>query len=285
MQIQWYPGHMTKAKRMLQEQLRRVDAVLILLDARIPASSLNPDIEAMMRDKKRLILLNKADLADPDTTVQWKRYYKQAGMDVLELTSTRKNARKQVLSAVEAAVKGRVDAMAKKGVKKIVRVMVAGVPNVGKSTLINMLAGGAMTRTADRPGVTRGRQWIRMGDYLELLDTPGLLWPKFDDPVTGMHLAFCGSIRDEITEAWQLCCALLDELKEQAPQQLAQRYKLASLADTGEEILIDISKKRGFLLRGGQVDTERGARVVLDEFRDGRIGRISLEKPPEGGAA
>ena len=204
MQIQWYPGHMTKAKRMLSDNLKLADVVVTLLDARIPRASWNPDVSDMMRGKQRIVILNKADLADPAATAKWRAYYNAQGIETIAVTSVKKGEKKRVMQAIERAAKKRVAAMNARGVRKIVRVMVVGIPNVGKSTFINMVAGQAAAKAEDRPGVTRGRQWIRIGPYLELMDTPGMLWPKFDDEQTGLHLAFCGSIRDEIIDSEKL---------------------------------------------------------------------------------
>ncbi len=281
MQIQWYPGHMTKARRMLQDNLKVADVVITLLDARIPVSSWNPDIDNMMQGKQRIVILNKADLADAAITAKWKKYYQAQGIEAIAVTSVKKGEKKQVMQAIERAAKKKVEAMRARGVKKIVRVMVVGIPNVGKSTFINMVAGATSVKAEDRPGVTRGRQWVRIGPYLELMDTPGMLWPKFDDEVTGMHLAFCGSVRDEIVDTDQLCSLLLQKLSEIAPDKLMARYKLEYLEEDGFRVLEAICKVRGFIQKGGVYDTERAVRTVLDEFRGGKIGQISLESPEE----
>lgn len=281
MQIQWYPGHMTKARRMLQDNLKVADVVITLLDARIPVSSWNPDIDNMMQGKQRIVILNKADLADAAITAKWKKYYQAQGIEAIAVTSVKKGEKKQVMQAIERAAKKKVEAMRARGVKKIVRVMVVGIPNVGKSTFINMVAGATSVKAEDRPGVTRGRQWVRIGPYLELMDTPGMLWPKFDDEVTGMHLAFCGSVRDEIVDTDQLCSLLLQKLAQIAPDKLMARYKLEYLEEDGFRVLEAICKARGFIQKGGVYDTDRAVRTVLDEFRGGKIGQISLESPEE----
>ena len=281
MQIQWYPGHMTKAKRMLSDNLKLADVVVTLLDARIPRASWNPDVSDMMRGKQRIVILNKADLADPAATAKWRAYYNAQGIETIAVTSVKKGEKKLVMQAIERAAKKRVAAMNARGVRKIVRVMVVGIPNVGKSTFINMVAGQAVAKAEDRPGVTRGRQWIRIGPYLELMDTPGMLWPKFDDEQTGLHLAFCGSIRDEIIDSEKLCTLLLQKLSEIAPQKLAARYKLEALPDDPEQTLEVICRARGFIQKGGVIDLQRGVRTVLDEFRGGKIGKITLEMPSE----
>lgn len=281
MQIQWYPGHMTKAKRMLSDNLKLADVVVTLLDARIPRASWNPDVSDMMRGKQRIVILNKADLADPAATAKWRAYYNAQGIETIAVTSVKKGEKKLVMQAIERAAKKRVAAMNARGVRKIVRVMVVGIPNVGKSTFINMVAGQAAAKAEDRPGVTRGRQWIRIGPYLELMDTPGMLWPKFDDEQTGLHLAFCGSIRDEIIDSEKLCTLLLQKLSEITPQKLAARYKLEALPDDPERTLEAICRARGFIQKGGVIDLRRGVRTILDEFRGGKIGKITLEMPSE----
>ena len=281
MQIQWYPGHMTKAKRMLSDNLKLADVVVTLLDARIPRASWNPDVSDMMRGKQRIVILNKADLADPAATAKWRAYYNAQGIETIAVTSVKKGEKKLVMQAIERAAKKRVAAMNARGVRKIVRVMVVGIPNVGKSTFINMVAGQAAAKAEDRPGVTRGRQWIRIGPYLELMDTPGMLWPKFDDEQTGLHLAFCGSIRDEIIDSEKLCTLLLQKLSEIAPQKLAARYKLEALPDDPEQTLEAICRARRFIQKGGVIDLQRGVRTILDEFRGGKIGKITLEMPSE----
>ena len=281
MQIQWYPGHMTKAKRMLSDNLKLADVVVTLLDARIPRASWNPDVSDMMRGKQRIVILNKADLADPAATAKWRAYYNAQGIETIAVTSVKKGEKKLVMQVIERAAKKRVAAMNARGVRKIVRVMVVGIPNVGKSTFINMVAGQAAAKAEDRPGVTRGRQWIRIGPYLELMDTPGMLWPKFDDEQTGLHLAFCGSIRDEIIDSEKLCTLLLQKLSEIAPQKLAARYKLEALPDDPEQTLEAICRARRFIQKGGVIDLQRGVRTILDEFRGGKIGKITLEMPSE----
>ena len=272
---------MTKAKRMLSDNLKLADVVVTLLDARIPRASWNPDVSDMMRGKQRIVILNKADLADPAATAKWRAYYNAQGIETIAVTSVKKGEKKLVMQAIERAAKKRVAAMNARGVRKIVRVMVVGIPNVGKSTFINMVAGQAAAKAEDRPGVTRGRQWIRIGPYLELMDTPGMLWPKFDDEQTGLHLAFCGSIRDEIIDSEKLCTLLLQKLSEITPQKLAARYKLEALPDDPEQTLEAICRARGFIQKGGVIDLQRGVRTVLDEFRGGKIGKITLEMPSE----
>lgn len=285
MQIQWYPGHMTKAKRMLEETIPQIDVVLEVRDARIPLSSFNPDIEPIVSRRARIVLLNKADLGDPKANKQWVAYFARQGIPAIEYVATRRGSAKMVLDRIQQAAKARVDKLRERGVSKTIRVMVVGIPNVGKSTLINNLSGGGKAKTANRPGVTRGKQWIRVTPYLELLDTPGLLWPKFEDPLAGRNLAFIGSIRDEITDVYALCLELLGFLKEAAPALLAARYKLNEddLTLENDALLERICQKRGFILSGGRLDIDRGVAMVMDEFRDGKIGRITIERPQKDG--
>ena len=279
MQINWYPGHMAKAKRLLQEQVARVDAVIELCDARLPFSSRNPVLNQMLRNKARVLLLNKADLADPAKTKQWMAYFRGRG-DECAAVSADKNAR-EVLKAIERLTRDKVERSAARGMRRTVRVMVVGVPNVGKSTLINRLHGGSIAKVGDRPGVTRANQWVRVGEYLELLDTPGMLWPRLDDPIAAQHLAYISAIKDEVVDTFALSCHLLEELIDISPDILAQRYHLTDLSLRGQALLEAVCRGRGFLMRGGEADLERGCAVVLDEFRDGKLGRVTLEIPHE----
>ncbi len=279
MQIQWYPGHMTKARRMLEENLKIVDVIVTVLDARIPASSWNPDVARLTKGKEMIVLLNKADLANSEITKRWIEYFRTKGYAAIPVTCTNKGEKKKVLTAINSAAKRRVEALKKRGVNKVVRVMVLGVPNAGKSTLINMICGYNAAKTEDRPGVTRGRQWIRINQYLELMDTPGLLWPKFDDDSTGMHLAFCGSINEQIINTEELCLHLLAALRSIAPDGLMERYRLEELDGDDAVNLERICRARGFIRKGNVPDIERAVSVILNEFREGKIGRISLERP------
>ena len=279
MQIQWYPGHMTKARRMLEENLKIVDVIVTVLDARIPASSWNPDVARLTKGKEMIVLLNKADLANSEITKRWIEYFRTKGYAAIPVTCTNKGEKKKVLIAINSAAKRRVEALKKRGVNKVVRVMVLGVPNAGKSTLINMICGYNAAKTEDRPGVTRGRQWIRINQYLELMDTPGLLWPKFDDDSTGMHLAFCGSINEQIINTEELCLHLLAALRSIAPDGLMERYRLEELDGDDAVNLERICRARGFIRKGNVPDIERAVSVILNEFREGKIGRISLERP------
>ncbi len=277
MAISWYPGHMAKAKRQLQDQLSRTDVVIEVCDARIPLSSRNPDLDQLIRHKRRILLLNKADLADPELTAEWCGAFRAQGLSVLALNSLR--AASRVVPLIDEASREKVENAQNRGIRKTVRAMVVGVPNVGKSTLINLIKGKATIRTADRPGVTRSTQWFRVTPYLELMDSPGLLWPRLDDPAVAQRLAYIGSVKDEIHDTRRLCLSLLDELMAERPQLLLARYKLNDGSLRGEALLSAICAARGFLLRGGELDTDRGVATVLDEFRAGKIGRITLEAP------
>lgn len=284
MDIQWYPGHMAKAKRLLTEDLKRIDVVVELCDARAPGATRNPDFDAMFSQKARAVLLNKSDLADPASSSRWVNYYRSKGILSAEIVSTGNAARKQVAALIEKAAAPKVAQMKAKGVNKVVRAMIVGIPNVGKSTLINRIAGESRAKTGDRPGVTRANQWVRVTPYLELLDTPGLLWPKLADQAQARHLAYIGSVRDEVVDAETLAAALLEELLSLSPAQAAARYQLLTPEAKRDELLTLAARSRGFLVAGGAPDTERAARVVLDEFRAGRIGRFTLEQPEKEGA-
>jgi len=279
MQINWYPGHMAKAKRLLQDQVARVDAVIELCDARLPYASRNPDLNYMTKNKARVLLMNKADLADPNVTQQWISYFKTQGIQCAAVTAER-NA-KEVLRIIERLTREKVERAEARGVRKTIRVMVVGVPNVGKSTLINRLHGGSIAKVGDRPGVTRANQWVRVGEYLELLDTPGMLWPRLDDPVAARRLAYISAIKDEILDTYALAVALLEDLIVMSPEKVQQRYKLNDLSLRGLALMEAVCRGRGFLMRGGELDIDRACAVVLDEFRDGKLGRVTLEAPRE----
>ncbi len=279
MQVQWYPGHMTKAKRMMQEDMKLIDLVIELLDARIPRSSRNPDIDELAKGKSRLVLLNKADLADSRANDEWKKYFEDNGIIALPIDSRNRNGFASINKSIEEACKAKIEKDRKKGIiGRPVRAMVAGIPNVGKSTFINSLTKKASTKTGNRPGVTKGKQWIRLDKNVELLDTPGILWPKFDDEATGLNIAFIGSINDEILDPAELSLKLIDILKSRYPGTLYSRFE----TDEGEDatvILENIALKRGCLKKGSSVDYDKAARIVLDEFRSGKLGRITLEMP------
>ncbi len=291
MQIQWYPGHMTKTRRMIQDQVRHMDAVCEILDARIPVSSRNPDVEELTEGKPRLILLNRVDLADPAGTRQWADWFRRQGHAVLEMNAKAGQGTARFPAAVRELLRDKLAAYAEKGqAGRTIRVMVLGIPNVGKSTFINKVSGRRTAKAEDRPGVTRGKQWVPVDRTLELLDTPGILWPKFEDRQVGMNLAYTGAVRDEIMDLETLACHLTAYLGARYPQILAAGYKLSALPEReaeendvawGYRILEVAGRKRGFLISGGEVDTERMARILLDEFRGGKLGRFTLELPEE----
>ena len=280
--INWYPGHMAKSRRMLLEQLRAVDAVVELVDARAPLSSANPDLRGLTRGKARLLVLNKADLASQAATAAWLAHYRGRGLAAARFQSTGGKTG-EILELIQQAVRPAVQRMEARGVKKTVRLMVLGIPNVGKSTFINRLNGQAVAKTADRPGVTRSNQWVKVGPYLELLDTPGMLWPKLEDQAAARTLAFLGSIRDQIMDGEELAGQLLQRLMELAPEQTRARFKLEEIQEEapGYELLEMACRGRGWLMSGGRPDVQRAAALVLDEFRGGKVGRITLELPPK----
>ena len=276
MNIQWYPGHMTKTRRQMENDVK-------LVDARVPWSSRNPDIDAMVGDRPRLIIFNRADQADPAMTERWTAYFRKKGYGVLETDSKSGKGVGQFSAVAKRVLKDRLEAWRARGqVGRPIRVMVVGVPNVGKSTFINKVAGRKSVKAGDRPGVTRGKQWVRVDTGLELLDTPGILWPKFEDETTGLHLAFTGAVKDEVTDVEGLACALLVLLRDRYPQTLEGRYKLTEATDLqGWEMLERCARKRGMLVTGGGANTERMANVLLDEFRGGKLGRFTLEAPED----
>ena len=281
MNIQWFPGHMTKAQRMIEENMKLVDAVCEIIDARIPYSSRNPDIERLTGGKPRLVILNRIDQADPAVTAKWRDYYKSQELAVLETDCKSGKGVGGFPAAMRELLKEKLEAYAAKGQKgRSLRAMVLGIPNVGKSTFINKAAKRKAAITADKPGVTRGKQWITIERGLELLDTPGILWPRFDSQQVGESLAFTGAVRDDVIDKEALAGNLILKLLLLYPAAIEQRYKLAPETDmTGFELLEEAAKKRGFLLSKGEYDTERMAVVLLDEFRGGKLGRISLEEP------
>ncbi len=279
--INWYPGHMAKARRMLEDNLKLIDVVVELCDARAPSASRNPDFDRLFAQKTRVLLLNKSDLANPATNKRWIGYYKRQGIEAAEITASAQNAKTTAIRLIEKATAERVKRLEEKGVKKTVRALIVGIPNVGKSTLVNRIAGSARAQTGDRPGVTKGKQWVKITPHLELLDSPGLLWPKLENETLAEHLAFLGSINDEILNIEELAEKLLSTLKTLCPDALFERYKKLD-ADTPEGTLLEgVAKSRGFILKGGIYDTERAARIVLDEFRAGKIAKVTLEQPPQ----
>ena len=281
MNIQWYPGHMTKTRRQMEADLKLVDIVAELIDARVPVSSRNPDIDAICSGKPRLIVLNRSDQADPARNKSWTAHFKAQGWSVLETDARSGQWVGQFSSAARGALREQIAKWREKGqVGRPIRAMVVGVPNVGKSTFINKVAGRKSAKAGDRPGVTRGKQWVGAGSGLDLLDTPGILWPKFEDPKTGLHLAFTGAVKDEVMDAETLACGLAELLDRRYPQALVERYKVPPEAgEPGYVRLEQCARKRGFLISGGEVDTERMAKILLDEFRGGKLGRFTLESP------
>ncbi len=277
--INWYPGHMTKARRMMQEDIKLIDLVIELLDARVPLSSRNPDIDDLAKNKSRLILLNKADLADNRKTKLWTAYFEEKGFFVVTLDSRSRGGMKAVQEEIMKACKAKIERDLKRGIKnRPVRAMVVGIPNVGKSTFINSFAGKAAAKTGNKPGVTKGKQWIRLNKQVELLDTPGILWPKFEDQTVGMRLAMIGSIRNEILNLDEVAQSLIRNLRSQYPGALKERYEIE---EDGEdyEILAAIAASRNWLVKGGEPDYNKAVNVVLEEFRDGKLGKITLEEP------
>lgn len=281
--IQWFPGHMTKAERMIEENMKLVDGVCEIIDARIPIASRNPDIDRLANGKPRLIVLNRADQADPEMTKRWKLWFKEQGLFVLETDSKSGKGVNQFPGAVRAALKTKMEQYAAKGQgSRPLRIMVLGIPNVGKSTFINKVAKRKAAIAGDRPGVTRGKQWIKIDDSLELLDTPGILWPKFEDENVGQVLALTGAVKDDILDRETLAANFLVRLRDQYPTVIEQRYKFTPDQEaSGYALLETAARKRGFLISGGELDTERMAAILLDEYRGGKLGRLTLETPPE----
>lgn len=281
MHFQWYPGHMTKAKRQMQEDIKLIDLVIELVDARIPLSSRNPDIDDLGRQKARLILMNKADLANEKQNQVWASYFREKGFFVVKLDARTKAGMKTISTVIMDACKEKIERDRKRGIKnRPVRAMVVGIPNVGKSTFINTYAGKACAKTGNKPGVTKGKQWIRLNRNVELLDTPGILWPKFEDQRVGLNLALIGSIKDEILNIDELSIELIAILQKKYPGLLAQRYEVSE-EQTPVEILGEIAKNRNCVKKGGELDYSKAAALVVDEFRNGRLGKITLEFPEE----
>ena len=288
MDYQWYPGHMTKARRMMQENIGLVDLVIELADARIPLSSRNPDIDSLCGNKARILLMTKADMADPARTAKFQKYFEDKGFMVIAMDARTRKANEKIKAYVEKACAAKRERDKRRGiVGRPLRAMVVGIPNVGKSTFINSFAGKASAKTGNKPGVTRGKQWIRLNKNLELLDTPGILWPKFEDRQVGVNLALTGAIRQELLEEQELSLELLDFLQREYPALIKERY-----APEGAEwefpmdnvkLLEEIALSRNLLKTGGEPDWQRASKMILDDFRNGKTGRISLETPPEGG--
>lgn len=285
--VQWFPGHMAKTRRLMQESLRLVDMVLEITDARIPQSSRNPELDRWLGDKPRMLMLNKADSADPAVTARWLSYYQRQGIAAIACDCRSGKGLNRFLPAAKELLAGVLERRKQRGmVGGALRIMVVGIPNVGKSSFINRMAGGKRAKVEDRPGVTRGRQWVSIGGELELLDMPGVLWPKFEDPAVGEKLAFTGAVKDDVVDTELLAMRLLGCLRQGYPAALEDRFKLAGTdyQDLGEfELLELVGRRRGMLVSGGEVNTERAAAVVLDEYRSGKLGRITLEFPPRAG--
>lgn len=283
MNIQWFPGHMMKTQRMMQDNIKLIDIVIEIVDARLPLSSRNPKIDEIVGDKPRLLLLNKADIADAAITAQWERYFADKGLPVLVISSTGNKKLNFIFAKCREILADKIAKQRERGITgRAIKVIVVGVPNVGKSSLINKLSGRKSAITGDRPGVTKGKQWIRLENGIELLDTPGILWPKFEDDSVGKKLAFTGAIKDEIMDIEELACELLVFLRSHYPESLAARYRMTDIDGLEPyEMLTLLGRNRGFVVSGGEIDTERAAKILLDEFRGAKLGNISLEKPDE----
>ena len=279
MEFQWYPGLMSKAKRAMQEDLKLINVIIELVDARVPLSSKNPDIDPMANGKSRIILLNKCDLADSSVTARWKKYYEEKGFFVALVNSKNGKGVKQVNEVLQSACKEKIERDRRRGIlNRPIRAMIVGIPNVGKSTFINSFAGKSCTKTGNKPGVTKGKQWIRLNKNVELLDTPGILWPKFEDQTVGLRLAFIGSIKDELSNQYELCMLLMQYLGEHYPKAIPDTYQIEP-AENEVELLERVAKRRGCLKAGGEHDLDKAANYVIDDFRNGRLGCISLEQP------
>jgi len=281
MHYQWYPGHMSKAKRQMQEDMKLIDVVIELVDARIPYSSKNPDIDTLAKGKARVILLNKSDLADESATAAFRKFYEARGFHVSTVNSKGGNGVKTVMNTVRTACKEKIEKDRARGIiGRPIRAMIVGIPNVGKSTFINSFAGKACAKTGNKPGVTKGKQWIRLSKELELLDTPGILWPKFEDQIVGIHIAMIGSINEDILDQVELAMKLMEYIMEKYPGAIEGRYHVPE-EGTGEDMLAKIAEKRACKKKGGELDLEKMASFVVDDFRGGRIGRITLERPED----
>lgn len=280
--IQWYPGHMTKTRRQIEADLKLVDAVCEIVDARIPISSRNPDIDAICGGKPRILVLNRMDLADPEATKKWAAYFRERGMSVIATDCKSRRGISDFTPAARRACAQKLERDAKRGMNRPLRVMVVGIPNVGKSTLINQISGRKGAKAENRPGVTRGKQWVSVDAGLQLLDTPGILWPKFEDPRVGMMLAYTGAVKENVIDLEELACFLMTLLHKHYPKALLDRYQVEAPTDTpGWELLELAGRKRGYLISGGEVNLERMARVLLDEFRGGKLGKFTLEMPED----
>lgn len=279
MNIQWYPGHMTKAKRMMQENLKLIDLIIEVIDARIPISSRNPELQTMGQNKIRVILMNKADLADEQVTRLWKKHFEEQGAYVAIADSRNKKDMKQIRAVIDSACAQKKERDRKRGIlNRPVRAMIAGIPNSGKSTFINTISGKASTKTGNKPGVTKGKQWIKVSKDIELLDTPGILWPKFEDETVGLHLACVGSIRDEIVPPQELALELISFLTKQYPGTMTKRYEVDETLKR-EEILVQLTENRLCVKADGEPDYDKAARLLITEFRSGKLGNMTMETP------
>ena len=282
MNIQWYPGHMTKTRRQMEADLKLVDAVCEIVDARIPMASRNPDIDSICGHKPRIIILNRMDLADPEATKAWVSYFKAKGFAAVPTDCKSRKGISAFVPAVRSVLQEKIQRNEAKGMHKALRVMVVGIPNVGKSTLINQISGRKGAKAENRPGVTRGKQWVTVDKDLLLLDTPGILWPKFDDPNVGMLLAYTGAVKEDILDVEELACFLMSLLWKYYPDCIRERYGVDAAEDTpGWELIELAGRKRGYLMSGGVVNTERMSKVLLDEYRSGKLGKFTLESPEE----
>ena len=281
MNIQWYPGHMTKAKRQMIDNAKKVDGVLEVLDSRIPLSSRNPDFDNIFSNKKRLIVLNKADLADEKLINEWIAYYKAKSIDTIGICATRKNDKAKLIQFIKKSLNEKIQHNKNRGIKKVIKLMIVGVPNSGKSTVINLLANQASAKTGNIPGVTRGQQIIRVTQDIVLLDTPGVLWPKFESERQAMNLALTGAIKEQVLDIWELATYLVANSPDRIKKLIEERYKLDQLPEDAVQAITEIAKNRGFLLKGGEYDLERAAQMIITEFKNGKLGKLVLETPED----
>ncbi len=280
MNIQWYPGHMTKTRRQIEADLKLVDAVCEIVDARIPISSRNPDIDAICGNKPRIIILNRMDLADPSATKQWSAYFRSKGIACVACDCKSRKGINGFVPAVQSVLQEKIQRNAAKGMNKPVKIMIVGIPNVGKSTFINQISGRKGAKAENRPGVTRGKQWVTVDPTLLLLDTPGILWPKFEDPNVGMMLAYTGAVKEDVIDLEELACRLIELLYSRYPDAIKERYRIEATEGTpGYELLEEAGRKRGYLMARGEINTERMAKVLVDEYRSGKLGCFTLEFP------
>lgn len=282
--IQWYPGHMAKTKKIITENLKHIDIALHIIDARIPKSSYNPLLERILGSKPQIIVFNKADLADSSANKKWIMYYNDKGINIVETNAKNRQGIDEIFKTARDLMRNRREKLMRVGYVNVpIRLMILGVPNVGKSTLINAMVGSTKAKVGNKPGITKGKQWIRIGDEFEYMDTPGILWPKFEDEMTGYMLALVGSINDDLLDFEELSLKFIERIVQRYPEVLLEKYKLDRLSDDNYTNLINIGKKRGCLIKGGEVDTLKAAKIVIDDFRSGRLGNITLELPEDIG--